>query len=334
MPLNRESSHRLPRLALLALLASPGALAQFDSDLIESVRAELVQEFDLSSAGTLYASTVNFAVNPDIAAAYFTLDDASGDGVPDPELENTRLPLRHEWELKESRVRPFVQGVAGSLNLEATFPLLPEGNEFVTTTWRTRGFSVGAGVEIPIDEAWTLIGALDLGVADVSNKAAYSGPIGQQLFAPVLQNFLFDWDSRASVAGVTLGGRYKQQLTRFRLLGHATGSINQVKSFDESSPLVAFDASVSTFDWELNSVHPLPLEPASVPVDLVTIIGGTHFIGSGNGALGFDGFWEAGLALQFDFQDRTWAIDGLRLGVTTIFGNGVSGWSLVMGRPL
>jgi hypothetical protein len=47
--------------------------------------------------------------------------------------------------------------------------------------------------------------------------------------------------------------------------------------------------------------------------------------------LGFDYFFEAGLALETDSSQNDWPVKKLRLGAMGIFDADVTGWSVIFG---
>lgn len=64
---------------------------------------------------------------------------------------------------------------------------------------------------------------------------------------------------------------------------------------------------------------------------IIGLFGNTEFFGSQREALGFDGFFEAGLGLQVDISTRVRKVKTLRFGAEAIFGPDVNGWGLILG---
>ena len=154
-----------------------------------------------------------------------------------------------------------------------------------------------------------------------------------QILQPVFEGIVFDWDTRAWLAGAALGAHYEKQHDSFRFLARFSASSNYVRSFDESSADISIGDTASTLDFQVNTVHPLG-QLHDRPVSLVTVLGATSFVGDARGELGFDEFAEFGLALQIELGDNSLGISDLRIGVKAIQGPDVSGWSLIIGRGL
>jgi hypothetical protein len=119
----------------------------------------------------------------------------------------------------------------------------------------------------------------------------------------------------------------------FKVRANGSLTTNFVRSFDESSPDIVINDTATTFDIELNTIHPMkPWNDRSW--SLVTILGATSLLGEARGELGFNDFFEAGHAVQFDIVTSVSSAYKMRLGVKAIAGPEVSGWALVLGRGI
>lgn len=78
-------------------------------------------------------------------------------------------------------------------------------------------------------------------------------------------------------------------------------------------------------------MRPTSLSIGKYPVALVGLLGNTSFFGSQNDALGFDSFFETGLALELAVSASGWKLKILRFGAKAILGSDVNGWSLIFG---
>ena len=78
-------------------------------------------------------------------------------------------------------------------------------------------------------------------------------------------------------------------------------------------------------------MHPTGLTLVRQPLALVATLGNTTLFGDGRDALGFDYFFEAGLALETRLDNRDWKIKRVRVGAKAIYGEDVTGWSVIFG---
>ena len=83
--------------------------------------------------------------------------------------------------------------------------------------------------------------------------------------------------------------------------------------------------------WREDGCKPIDAQVGGYPLALVGHFGSTTFIGDNRDALGFDTFFEAGLALETDISQNDWPVKKLRLGAMGIFGADVTGWSVIFG---
>ncbi|MEE4279320.1 MAG: Solitary outer membrane autotransporter beta-barrel domain [Halieaceae bacterium] len=318
---------------LACLLCATPALAQLEGADLEAVRDSVRETFNPSRAGIFYAASINFAVQPDIATANFSIDGLEGQGANDPELVNSRIPVRLELDLGRDDMKGFLQGTIGYQDLSVGFPFFSDGSDVVQIDWRSRGIDLGGGIEYAVNDYWTLMPSANVGVADLRNKADYGDSVLGSIFQPVFEGIIFDWETNAWIAGAALGARYERQYDGFRVRSQLSASANHIRSFDESSDDISIRDTASALDIEVNTVHPIG-QLAETPVELVTILGATSLVGDARGELGFDEFFEFGLALQFDISRFDFPIGDFRIGAIAITGKDVSGWSLVIGRGI
>jgi hypothetical protein len=85
------------------------------------------------------------------------------------------------------------------------------------------------------------------------------------------------------------------------------------------------------FSPQVDEIKPIGTRLGGYPLALVGHFGSTTFIGDNRDALGFDTFFEAGLALETDISQNDWPVKKLRLGAMGIFGADVTGWSVIFG---
>jgi hypothetical protein len=303
------------------------ALAQSGLDeIIDQIRRQAIQQAGPDRLGAGYAAMMNFAAAPDISSATYYIDDASAN---DPTLNVYKIPLRHEFTLEGRDWKPFVQASFGYLDYEATFDFLPQ--ESVKADWKSYGGLLGLGVTMPLDDGLAFVSALDLGLVRLESSADYRGPVAEAVLKPALQGVVFDWDADASLVGATVGLDYNQQFDSWAVEGRTRLTYNHLDTYDSSSDLIEFDANVTTFTLQVDVIKPLDAKVGGYPLALVSHFGNTTFIGNNRDALGFDYFFEAGLALETDISQNDWPVKKLRLGAMGIFGADVTGWSVIFG---
>lgn len=311
--------------ALLAFCAAVNAQSQSDPA-IDEIRQLVMDSVDPARLGAGYAAMINFAVSPDISTATYNIDDEDGN---DPSLMVYRVPVRHVFSSDEQSWRPFVQGNLAYQTLDAGFDI--GENESIEAEWRALGGSVSAGAEVRLGENLILVPTIDAGVVRLENDADYHGVLAEALLKPALEGVLFDWEADAWLLGAALGFDYRRALSTLELNVHGSLTHKYIKTYDSSSGSIDFDSRVTTFNVQADTVHPTRMSIRNFPLALVTHVGATAFLGDNRKALGFDHFFEAGLALEADVSRKDWRIQKLRFGANLIFGSDVTGWGLIIG---
>lgn len=311
----------------LLAMAPFSVLAQSGLDeIIDQVRQQAIRQAGPDRLGAGYAAMMNFATTPDISAATYYIDSASAN---DPTLNVYKIPLQHEFALEGRDWKPFVQATFGYLDYETKFDFL--AGESVKADWKSYGGSLGLGVKVPLEQGFTFVPALDLGLMHLESSADYRGPVAEAILKPALQGAVFDWDANAYLVGATVGLDYNQSFDSWTVEGRTRLTYNYINTYDSSSDLVEFDAGTTTFTLQIDAVKPIDAQIGGYPLALVGHFGNTTFIGNNRDALGFDYFFEAGLALETDISKNDWPVKKLRLGAMGIFGADVTGWSVIFG---
>ena len=326
-----KPTSNIPVIAVAIVIAVFSARLSANGDLdqvIQDLRDQFLSTLGPDRLGGAYASIINFAVNPDISAATYHIDAGNLD-ASDPELNVFRLPLRHVFDLDRRGWRPFVEADLAYQSYQFDFAAFD--TERIDTEWRTYGGTLAVGAEIPTSEELTLVPAVTLGLVHLENDADYTGPLSNSLLKPALEGLVFDWDADAWLVGASLGVDYKRALRRFELNVHGSLSHNYIETYDSSSGLLEFDSQATTFTVQAETVHPTTMTVGGYPLALVASLGNTTFIGSNRDALGFEYFFEAGLAFEADVSPKEWPVKKLRLGASAIYGPDVTGWSLIIG---
>ncbi|GGO79081.1 hypothetical protein GCM10011348_12490 [Marinobacterium nitratireducens] len=313
-------------LSLLGPVAAPAASALSDDELA-AARQAVIDSFDPRRLGAGYAALVSFAVSPQISTASFRPDTES-DGAEDTQLDVYRIPLRFVFGEDENVPRPFVQAVLAYQDLYSRFDL--GFGESIRSDWETYGLLIDGGFEVPLSDNLILLPTLSLGYARLENTADYSGLLSETVLRPAFKNIIFDWKTDAVVYGAALGMDYRRQFGGFTTELLASVSRNRLETVNESSEFVEFSSGVTALDVEFNTAHATGLELQGHPLDWVLLLGHTRFYGSNRDSLGFTHFSEAGLALQLSPRPGGHRNDIWRLGLKTIVGDDVDGWSLVL----
>ncbi len=293
------------------MLFSGVALAQTVNDTIRSAH--------LSSA---YASIINFSAEPDFSSSHLWIHKGSSD---ETQMNVTKFPLRHEFELENHTWKPMVQATLARLKIDLTLNMDPD--QKYEPEWESYSATIGGGVRIPLSKNWSILPAIDAGYAHLKNEASYHGPEAIKL-KPIMDGKLFDWNADAWLINGHLALFYKRQFGKLAIDSHISGTVGHIESYDTTHELQEFSETISTASIKIDGTYPLGISFANDPLFVVGHIGNSTILTDLHTDLGISSIYETGLSLQADITRHGFAIKKLGLGAMVLWGEDVIGWGL------
>ena len=203
--------------------------------------------------------------------------------------------------------------------------------ESIDAEWRIFGGSIMVGAEIPVGKNLKVIPVIDGGLMRMESRAEYNGTLSNLIVKSAFDGLLFNWDVDAWVIGIGLGVDYRRTLKSVDFNAYGSLTSNYIKTYDASNDLLEFDSQVTTFDINLDTVFPTGISISGFPLAVVVTLGNTTFLGPNRDGTGFEYFFEGGLSLEVNLSEKNWNLQTLRLGLKGIYGEDVTGWSLIIG---
>ena len=280
----------------------------------------LAQELDNRELGAGYAQLLGFASEPEISASIVDVD-SSEPSVYETELKGTRLPLHREFAIDGSDLRWYVQGSLGYLKLSETqrFDDIIEERIWLDSEWTAYTGTIELGLIMPLGAGFSLAPGLSAGLSRLKNEMEFSDPGLGEILRPDYEGRLYNWSTNATIGRAHLALLYDQRHGHYRIKGGAHLSYAYVDSYSESSSFAGFADHSGTAIFKVDVSRRINSDTAKRALYLIGHLGNTSFLGDNRQELDFDYFNEAGLSL---------GIDQYALGVLTVFGTDVSGWSL------
>jgi hypothetical protein len=277
---------------------------------------------EIRDLGGAYAQLVSFAAEPEISASRFSIGEDTA-GAIDQDMNVVKLPLYREFELEGRSARVYLQAAFSSLRLteegsvEFSVPTLPPVN--LDAEWNAYTGALEAGLVMPLGGGFFLASGLGLGGSRLENETAITGGA----LGPAIEEFLADryinWRSSAYLASADIGLLYRQQWGTLKVRGAGHIVYSYVDSFNESRGFPGFDAHNGSLSLKLDVAQPLSLEIGDEPLFLIGHVAATSFAGASRDELGFEHFYELGLALGYR---------QVALGVQAVLGPDVDGLSI------
>ncbi|MFO1414180.1 MAG: hypothetical protein U1F10_09815 [Burkholderiales bacterium] len=273
--------------------------------------------------GTGYAQMINMSATPDLSAASYTVDGLD----PTAKIDLLHLPYQAKLATLSPDTTLDWRIAAGWLQFKQDFPttLAGQGGS-IDSKWSA--YSLGAGLlaEYRLGSGFTLVPALDAGVARLKNAATYNG--AANVFGPIYDGLLFNWDANAwfVTPSVALEWTTPVEGGTVTVTGHVARS--WIGSFDETDPVQHFNEAANIYSVRAEYVHPTSWRVVERPVDVVGYVGYAGFFGANRDVFGFTGVAEVGAGVQVPIAGDKPQSDRVRLSGSYLFGAGVRGWTV------
>jgi len=296
--------------ALLLALALPAAGQSLD-DVIAGAKV-----------GPGYAQLLNLSSAPDVSTARYNIDT----GAEELSIQVGRLVHEQRWRALSDSTDLYWRGAGGYSWMSTGFPTSSGGAGKISSSWRAFSLTAGLVAKIRLGDEFTLLPALDFGVARLDSRAKYSGTaVGLQ---PFLDGRLFNWDTNATLVTPNIGlewsHRHDDRTTTVRL--HAAWS--RITSFEESHPVLTFRESAGVTSIRAEHVALTSLRVAERPLRWVVFGGHAAFFGPNRAALGFPSVSELGLGFEVPLVPGDATAKRVRVSGSYLVGPNVEGWSV------
>ncbi|MEN8212787.1 MAG: hypothetical protein ABFR19_00365 [Pseudomonadota bacterium] len=300
-----------------------------------SVAASQVQALGRPFSGAQYAQLLTFATEPGIAAATFDVEEELGDTTYDI----YKFPLQHEFDVDGWNGKLILRGGLSYMRANQDQRWDPaDSSEVIDTDWKSRGGNLGIGARIPLGKGFSFVPGLGFGIATLENNAEFEGRRTQSVIQPLTDGAVYNWDLDATIFSGLLGLSYSGDIGNgFDLVADLYYTHSYVSSFDVSSDFQDFGDSTDNITFKADIGHPLGISLAGYPLDGVLHFGNTTFVGPNRDVLGFSYFNEVGFSLRTNPSKLAsqlklpFTVSSLSLGVNVLFGDDLTGWSMLFG---
>lgn len=313
--MTRASLHRL-LVAMASMLATATAHAQTADDIVRSA--------DLGSG---YARMLNLLATPDLTAARYKVR-----GDPPSSIRVMRMGLHKRLATLTPEIGLDGRMAAGYFRHRAVLPLEIDPMTTGTASTRWPAWSIGAGLALQVDlgNGWSIAPGIDLGVARLKNSTRYTA-IPEDAQA-ILDNRVFNWKSDAWLATPGVEAQWQRIAGdhRIRLQGHVAWS--RIASFSESSDVLRFTKHAGVYSLQGEYVRATPWKVLERRLDWVVFGGNAGFLGSSRDSLGFTSVYRLGAGLELPQMPDSGPDQMWRLSFSYLFGTGVRGATVGIGR--
>jgi len=306
----------VPLLAVVALAGDPVAATR-----------ELVR-VGAGAAGfaNYLAALGNIALVPDISAANYRIDNGQ-------RISTWKLPGNTTASLGEGKPPLFLEGGLGYLRSRFTADLLASDPATLTRVDETaQGFAVFAGVgpRFEVSEGLAFTPILNFGWSRLESDADYNGPRADVL-GLLADGLVFNWTVEAINYGVAGRLDFERRAGTLEYGAILRYDLLRTESYRYSDPAQDFSVTTQLFNLRLDLAGPLGVAVASRPIGWRLFFANTSFTDGTGNKIGFDWYNEYGIAFETRVDDLPVVVSKLRLGVSYIHGNGVTGVNFIFG---
>lgn len=310
------SGLRFPGIVLLSLIC-----------LVPPVAAQSIRDsISGSRLGSGYAQVLNVAATPDLTAAHY--DVQSGSGL---RIDVVRLPYESRWRALSSVADLYWRVVGSYLQMGHDFGAGSQvsGPGNIASTWSAYSATGGLLAKIRLGQGFTLMPAVDVGLARLNNRAGYEG--AAVALRPALDGLLFNWHTNAWVVTPNLGLEWtvEEGGRKVTVTGHVGWS--RITSFGESDPVQSFAESAGVYSMRIEHTAPSGLSAFHRRLEWVLYGGYSGFYGPNRNALGFTSVGEIGGGIEAPLRTDEEDSKRVRMAGSYLLGSHVTGWTISVG---
>ncbi len=318
----------------LALFLAPSAAAAYNVTpaQIQALREQAQRNLQASSSfADTIAGVINVTLSPDLSSAWYTVEWPD---EPDVDFSTTKLPFYHRFEKQGCFWTPYLGVVLGYLDAkESVDTISPTFGEQMRWDADWKGYSglLEGGVGFELGKGFFLSPGISAGVARLRNSSTYLNDFSREVVAPVLDGLTTNFSITALMLSGILSAGYDGKVGSLNLKVLAKYTHSYIESIETDDSSQEFNSDIDSLSGRITLGGPLGLSLAGYPLLWQTFLGGMHFIGQDQEALGWTYYGELGATLGVDLSKLGLPLSVLRLGGSVIRGDNISGWSVVVG---
>ncbi|ADK84869.1 hypothetical protein Deba_1501 [Desulfarculus baarsii DSM 2075] len=281
------------------------------------------------------AGLTNMVLSPDLSSAFLRTDDDEY-GVSGVRFSSTKLPFYHTFKSEKHDWSIFAGLTLGYLNAAQDIDapaVFNDQDERLAVNSRWKGYSgnVEAGLNYPLGLGFTVSPSLGFGLAQLRNSVDYLNAFGKNELAPIIDGVTANFyvDTLNYSAGLALA--YDLALGPVDLQAKAKYSYVYTQAYDSTDEVQRFHEHTGVASGRLQLRGPTGLSPWGLPLGWELFTAQNWLPDIDKEVLGFTYYCEFGGALAVEIAKAGLPVRALKLGGSGLVGDGVSGWSLILG---
>ncbi len=302
-------------------------------DQIDRLRIAARQKLQELQYYDFVADFVNINIYPDIGSSVYDIDDYG-----ESSIAMLKIPISHDFDIgKEwSLFAEFNLGLFSStahidslqdrLGFEGVLP-----DAEVSSDWKGVSILIGGGINIPISDRWTFKPSVDVAFSYFENESDFSGP-GSDVFYQILNGIATDWEVDTYTYIGSLQVDYEREIVgmELTLIGKISYLFTQFDHHDEI--LNDFDSEDTILSSRLDLEDSFGFDLFGWEMGWKTFIGHYRFDLTDSKLMGVVKYYnEVGGYLTTTPDKPILGASSARLGISYIFGEDITGYSIGIG---
>jgi hypothetical protein len=325
-------------LSCLSIL--PPAFGQLTPEEIDQLKVEIRERLDELNYYHSVASFVNLNLYPDISSSNFDIDNVGGSSI-----NMIKIPFTYDIGAEHFDWVPFIEGNFSYMKAYSHFDSLesllspsapggvqePYDETDADMEWTGYSALIGIGLKVPLSDAWSFRPSIDIAWSRFENETEFSGP-GASSFQELLDGLATNWvlDTATYVGSLRFDYEKKLEKTVFHFTGKHSYMYTDFRHDDDI--LNDYNVTNNIFTGQIDLKGPFELTYKGNDLGWVLFFAHYRFEGEVGSLVGaVDYYNENGFYIQTDFSKQFLYTNGLKLGLSYIWGDDIEGYNFHLG---
>ena len=307
---------------------------------LDHLKADIRERLDDLNYYHTVASFVNLNLYPDISSSNYDIDNIGGSSI-----SMIKFPFTYDVGPKDLDWVPFLEGAFSYMkayssydnleNILGRFDTSGDQKSLKETEadmeWTGYSALIGIGIKVPISEAWSFRPSIDIAWSRFENDTEFRGPGGsgyQELLDGLATNWILD--TITYVGSLRFDYEKKLEKTVFHFTGKHSYMYTDFRHDDDI--LNDYNVTNNIFTGQIDLKGPFGLSFKGNELSWDLFFAHYRFEGEVGSLVGaVDYYNENGFFIQTDFAKELLYTNGLKLGLSYVWGDDIEGYNFRLG---
>ena len=307
---------------------------------LDHLKADIRERLDDLNYYHTVASFVNLNLYPDISSSNYDIDNIGGSSI-----SMIKFPFTYDVGPKDLDWVPFLEGAFSYMkayssydnleNILGRFDTSGDQKSLKETEadmeWTGYSALIGIGIKVPISEAWSFRPSIDIAWSRFENDTEFRGPGGSG-YQELLDGLATNWvlDTVTYVGSLRFDYEKKLEKTVFHFTGKHSYMYTDFRHDDDI--LNDYNVTNNIFTGQIDLKGPFGLSFKGNELSWDLFFAHYRFEGEVGSLVGaVDYYNENGFFIQTDFAKELLYTNGLKLGLSYVWGDDIEGYNFRLG---